>query len=125
MILCDGIQRAKSTGGKAVRDAIAATKDYDGLTGVIRGFNKGEVVKEKFLSKCRQVFKDGPDKWAVDVNKAIAHARLGKTTDGLQALLEVLASLARCGSGDAARKEGFLSMFRSATKSVISDRPRA
>ncbi len=46
MILCDGIQRAKSTGGKAVRDAIAATKDYDGLTGVIRGFNKGEVVKE-------------------------------------------------------------------------------
>jgi branched-chain amino acid transport system substrate-binding protein len=31
---------------KAVRDAIAATKDYDGLTGVIKGFNKGEVVKE-------------------------------------------------------------------------------
>ncbi|MCU0592269.1 MAG: ABC transporter substrate-binding protein [Desulfobacterales bacterium] len=46
MILCDGIQRAKSTGGKAVRDAIAATKDYNGLTGVIKGFNKGEVVKE-------------------------------------------------------------------------------
>lgn len=46
MILCDGIKRAKSTSGKAVRDAIAATKDYDGLTGVIRGFNKGEVVKE-------------------------------------------------------------------------------
>jgi hypothetical protein len=82
-------------------------------------------LKEKFLSKCRQVFKDGPDKWAVDVKKAIAHARLGKQPGGLQALLEVLASLARCGSGDAARKEGFLSMFRSATKSVISDRPRA
>jgi branched-chain amino acid transport system substrate-binding protein len=46
MILCDGIQRAKSTNGKAVRDAIAATKGYDGLTGVIKGFNKGEVVKE-------------------------------------------------------------------------------
>jgi branched-chain amino acid transport system substrate-binding protein len=46
MILCDGIQRAKSTGGKAVREAIAATKGYDGLTGVIKGFNKGEVVKE-------------------------------------------------------------------------------
>jgi branched-chain amino acid transport system substrate-binding protein len=46
MILCDGIKRSKSTSGKAVRDAIAATKDYDGLTGVIKGFNKGEVVKE-------------------------------------------------------------------------------
>ena len=46
MIICDGIARAKSTAGKAVRDAIAATKDYDGLTGVIKGFNKGEVVKE-------------------------------------------------------------------------------
>jgi branched-chain amino acid transport system substrate-binding protein len=46
MILCDGITRAKSTDGKAVRSAIAATKDYNGLTGVIRGFNKGEVVKE-------------------------------------------------------------------------------
>jgi branched-chain amino acid transport system substrate-binding protein len=46
MIICDGIKRAKSTTGKAMRDAIAATKDYDGLTGVIKGFNKGEVVKE-------------------------------------------------------------------------------
>jgi len=46
MILCDGIKRAKSAEGKAVRDAIAATKDYNGLTGVIKGFNKGEVVKE-------------------------------------------------------------------------------
>ncbi len=46
MILCDGITRAKSTDGKAVRNAIAATKDYNGLTGVIKGFNKGEVVKE-------------------------------------------------------------------------------
>jgi branched-chain amino acid transport system substrate-binding protein len=46
MILCNGIQRAKSISGKAIRDTIAATKDYDGLTGVIKGFNKGEVVKE-------------------------------------------------------------------------------
>jgi branched-chain amino acid transport system substrate-binding protein len=46
MIICDGIKRAKSTTGKAMREAIAATKDYDGLTGVIKGFNKGEVVKE-------------------------------------------------------------------------------
>ncbi len=40
MIICDGIKRAKSTTGKAMREAIAATKDYD------EGFNKGEVVKE-------------------------------------------------------------------------------
>lgn len=46
MILCDGIARAKSTQGKAVRDAIAATKNYNGLTGVISGFKSGEVVKE-------------------------------------------------------------------------------
>jgi branched-chain amino acid transport system substrate-binding protein len=46
MIICDGIKRAKSTTGKVMRDAIAATKDYDGLTGVIKGFHKGEVVKE-------------------------------------------------------------------------------
>jgi branched-chain amino acid transport system substrate-binding protein len=46
MIICDGIRRAKGTGGKALREAIAATKDYDGLTGVIKGFTKGEVVKE-------------------------------------------------------------------------------
>jgi branched-chain amino acid transport system substrate-binding protein len=46
MIICDGIRRAKSSDGKAMRDAIAATKDYDGLTGVIKGFRNGEVVKE-------------------------------------------------------------------------------
>jgi branched-chain amino acid transport system substrate-binding protein len=53
MILCDGIKRAKSKDGKAVRDAIAATKDYDGLTGVIKGFNKGEVVKEVQVQQVR------------------------------------------------------------------------
>ncbi len=46
MIICDGIARAKSVQGKAVRDAIAATKDFNGLTGVIAGFKNGEVVKE-------------------------------------------------------------------------------
>jgi branched-chain amino acid transport system substrate-binding protein len=46
MIICDGIRRAKSADGKAMRDAIAATKDFDGLTGVIKGFKNGEVVKE-------------------------------------------------------------------------------
>ncbi len=51
MIICDGITRAKSTTGKPVRDAIAATRDYNGLTGVIKGFNKGEVVKEVQVQK--------------------------------------------------------------------------
>lgn len=45
-IIVDAIQRAGSTDGKAIRDAIASTKDFDGLTGVIKGFNEiGEVVK--------------------------------------------------------------------------------
>jgi branched-chain amino acid transport system substrate-binding protein len=46
MLLCDGIRKAGSTQGKAVRTAIAATKDFNGLTGVIAGFKNGEVVKE-------------------------------------------------------------------------------
>ena len=56
MIICDGIKRAGTTDGKAVRDAIAATKDFNGLTGVIKGFNDiGEVVKEVQV----QIVKDG------------------------------------------------------------------
>jgi len=56
MIICDAIKRAGTTDGKAVRDAIAATKDFNGLTGVIKGFNDiGEVVKEVQV----QIVKDG------------------------------------------------------------------
>ena len=76
-------------------------------------------LKKKFLSKCRQVHKNGPGKWAVTVNNAIAHASVGEQAGGLDALLQVLTSLARCGSGDAASKDGFLSMFRSAADSVM------
>jgi branched-chain amino acid transport system substrate-binding protein len=54
MILCDGIARAKSTQGKAVRDAIAAAKNYNGLTGVITGFKSGEVVKEVQVQTVKQ-----------------------------------------------------------------------
>jgi len=47
MIICDAIKRAGTTDGKAVRDAIASTKNYNALTGEIKGFNDiGEVVKE-------------------------------------------------------------------------------
>jgi branched-chain amino acid transport system substrate-binding protein len=56
MILCDAIRRAGSTEGAAVRDALAATKDYNGLTGVIQGFTPvGEVVKDVQV----QVVQDG------------------------------------------------------------------
>ncbi|MBW2429959.1 MAG: ABC transporter substrate-binding protein [Deltaproteobacteria bacterium] len=56
MIICDGIKRAGSADGKAVRDAIAATKNYNALTGEIKGFNDiGEVVKEVQV----QIVKDG------------------------------------------------------------------
>lgn len=34
-LLCDAITRAKSTKGKAVRDALAATKDFQGASGTI------------------------------------------------------------------------------------------
>lgn len=47
MIIVDGIKRAGKTKAEAVRKAIAETKDYNGLTGVIKGFTPdGEVVKD-------------------------------------------------------------------------------
>jgi len=56
MIIADAIKAAGTTDGKAVRDAIAATKDYNGLTGLIKGFDAaGEVLKPIQL----QVLKDG------------------------------------------------------------------
>jgi len=56
MIIADAIKAAGTTDGKAVRDAIAATKDYNGLTGVIKGFDAaGEVLKPIQL----QILKDG------------------------------------------------------------------
>lgn len=56
MVLVDAIARAGETESKAVRDAIAATKDFDGLTGIIKGFNEaGEVVKPVQV----QIVKDG------------------------------------------------------------------
>jgi branched-chain amino acid transport system substrate-binding protein len=56
MIICEAIKRAGSTEGKAVRDAIAATKDYNALTGQIKGFSEiGEVVKEVQV----QIVKEG------------------------------------------------------------------
>ncbi len=56
MIICEAIKRGGSTEGKAIRDAIAATKNYNALTGQIKGFNEiGEVVKEVQV----QIVKEG------------------------------------------------------------------
>jgi len=56
MIICDAIKRAGSTNGKAIQKAIASTKNFNGLTGEIKGFNDiGEVVKDVQV----QIVKDG------------------------------------------------------------------
>lgn len=46
MLIADAIKRAGSLDKKAIRKALAETKDYDGLTGVIKGFTpEREVIK--------------------------------------------------------------------------------
>ena len=56
MIIVNAMETAGTTDGKPVRDAIAATVGYDGLTGVMGGFNEiGEVVKPVQV----QVVKEG------------------------------------------------------------------
>jgi len=56
MIICNAIKRAGSLKGPAIRRAIAGTRDYNALTGVIKGFNDvGEVVKEVQV----QIVRDG------------------------------------------------------------------
>jgi len=56
MIIVNAMKTAGTTDGKPVRDAIAATVGYDGLTGVMGGFDEiGEVVKPVQV----QVVKEG------------------------------------------------------------------
>lgn len=56
MLLCQAINRAGSTDGPAVQKALAATKDFNGLTGQLKGFTPdGEVIKHVQV----QVVKDG------------------------------------------------------------------
>ena len=46
MILVDAMKRAKSLEKQAIRDAVAKTSNFNGLTGIIKGFDKvGEVIK--------------------------------------------------------------------------------
>ena len=54
MIIVDGIRRAGTTDGPAVAKAIAETKDLEGITGLIKGFNEaGEVIKPVQLQVIR------------------------------------------------------------------------
>ncbi len=56
MIIADAIRRAGTTDPEQVRDAIAATSDFDGVTGIITGFTDiGEVIKPVQV----QIVKDG------------------------------------------------------------------
>ena len=56
MIIIKAMEAAGTTESRAVRDAIAAMKGYDGLTGVMDGFDEiGEVVKPVQV----QIVKDG------------------------------------------------------------------
>lgn len=45
----DGIRRAGSTDPKAIRDALAATKDYEGVTGVISLDENGDATKDAII----------------------------------------------------------------------------
>lgn len=56
MLILDAIKKAGTTEGPAVAKALAETKDYNGLTGLIAGFDAdGEVVKPVQI----QTIKDG------------------------------------------------------------------
>ena len=45
-LMADAIERAGSTDRGAIRDALANTKDYPGVTGKINFTNVGDVLKE-------------------------------------------------------------------------------
>ncbi len=56
MLICQAIEKAGSTAGPKIRQALAGTRDYNGLTGALKGFtDEGEVIKEVQV----QVVKDG------------------------------------------------------------------
>jgi len=56
LLVLDAIERAGSTDGTAIRDAIAATKDFEGVTGVINFTEEGDADKNIAVIK---TVKDG------------------------------------------------------------------
>jgi len=53
MLMLDAITRAKSTNGKAVRDQIAATKNFEGVTGYITINEEHDAVKDAVIKTVR------------------------------------------------------------------------
>lgn len=51
MVVYDAIKRANSADPKAIRDAIAATKDYPGAAGIITLDENGDAVKSAVIKK--------------------------------------------------------------------------
>jgi branched-chain amino acid transport system substrate-binding protein len=62
-IAADALTRAADLSGPAIRDALAATKDYAGVTGVITIDEKHDAVKPAVVLE----IKDGAAKWAATV----------------------------------------------------------
>ncbi|MDB6024337.1 MAG: ethanolamine utilization protein EutJ [Verrucomicrobiales bacterium] len=63
-VLADAIKRAGSTDGQKVRDALAATKDFDGVTGKITINEKRDATKSAVILQ----IKDGKYKYLTTVN---------------------------------------------------------
>ncbi len=59
MLVIDAIERANSFDPKAIRDAMAATKDFPGVTGSITINENGDAVKDAVVL----VVKDGEFKY--------------------------------------------------------------
>lgn len=51
LLVIDAIKRAGSTDGTAIRDAIAATKDFEGVTGIINFTKEGDADKNLAVIK--------------------------------------------------------------------------
>ncbi len=65
LVIADALRRAKSTDAKVIRDAIASTRNFDGATGTISGFNAlGECTKPIQA----QIVKDGQFRYYGEVS---------------------------------------------------------
>lgn len=53
MVLRDAFRRAGTTDGAAVRDALAATPGYEGVTGIIRFDGNGDPIKPMVINKLK------------------------------------------------------------------------
>ena len=51
MVALDAIERAGSTEGAAIRDALVATKDFEGVTGTINFDENGDAMKNMAVIK--------------------------------------------------------------------------